>query len=64
MAAQDEDSGVEYEHTNGHANGRLNGHLKESVESSDQTSENIFLFAPNLIGMRQLPSRSLIPTSN
>lgn len=34
---------------NGHPNGRPKGPAREE---KDQTDENIFLFVPNLIGMR------------
>ena len=56
--AQDEEPNM-----NGHANGSLangrplNGHAKgaahDEMEDDDQTDENIFLFVPNLIGMRR-----------
>ena len=50
--------------TNGHTNGHLNGHvlnghpkgpLTERDEDEEKTEENVFLFAPNLIGMLSSP---------
>jgi hypothetical protein len=47
-----------------YTNGRpINGHPRSPArtveEESDQTDENIFLFVPNLIGMRRLRSEAV-----
>lgn len=50
--AQDEEPNMDH-NTNGHAmNGYPKGPEQDLVEESEKTQENIFLFVPNLIGMR------------
>lgn len=55
---QEEETNVDH-HMNGHAmNGHaMNGHVKgparDEEDGEEKTAENIFLFVPNLIGMRR-----------
>ena len=56
---QEEEMNMDH-HMNGHAmNGHaMNGHAKgparKEGDDEEKTAENIFLFAPNLIGMRSV----------
>ena len=54
---QEEEMNMDH-HMNGHAmnghamNGHAKGPVREVEDDEEKTAENIFLFVPNLIGMR------------